>query len=177
MNEVAAEEQEFESRVEKDPAFVEDLDVKLERKHKLLYTFTRALLEKLASDDPFMDIEERVHQCSEALDVYVATMRECPLLLAYVLPPGKILKGRGTEPLCSWLIPRVLVLLGRKGCERLTANIKALFGLIFQIIPQYPKLWCWESVLFSYLKGCIQCKFCSPAFGIPAHLERYNYTT
>ena len=32
MNEVAAEEQEFESRVEKDPAFVEDLDVKLERK-------------------------------------------------------------------------------------------------------------------------------------------------
>ncbi|KAK0105320.1 serine/threonine-protein kinase M1 [Cadophora gregata f. sp. sojae] len=156
MNEVSLEEQELELQLEENPGLVEDLDVKLERKHKLIYAFTRALLEKLASDDPFMDLEERVQQGNEALEVYVGTIRECPQLLAYVSPPERTLPGRGAEPLCSWLIPRVLVLLGRKGCEKLTSNIKALFDVFFQIIPQHPRFWYWESVLFDYLKRCVQ---------------------
>ncbi|KAG4443512.1 hypothetical protein IFR05_000985 [Cadophora sp. M221] len=156
INELSADEQELVMALQEDPAFVEDMDIKLVRKHKLIYTFTRALLEKLASDDPFMDLEEFAQQGNEALDIYVSTIKECPQLLAYTPPPDQILEGRGTEPLCSWLIPRVLVLLGRKGCEKLTENIKALFDVFFQIIPRDPNLWCWESILLDYLKGCVQ---------------------
>ncbi|KAH6705183.1 protein kinase-like protein rad3 [Leptodontidium sp. MPI-SDFR-AT-0119] len=156
INELSADEQELAMLMQENPAFIEDMDIKLVRKHKLIYTFTRALLEKLASDDPFMDVQEFAQQGNEALEIYVSTIKECPQLLAYTPPPDQILEGRGTEPLCSWLIPRVLVLLGRKGCEKLMENIKALFDLFFQIIPQYPNFWCWESILLDYLKGCVK---------------------
>ncbi|KAL2062316.1 hypothetical protein VTL71DRAFT_6582 [Oculimacula yallundae] len=156
MIEVSLEEAEFEAQIKSDPTFTEEMDVKLERKHKLIYAFTCALLEKLTSDDPFLDLKECVQQGKEALEVYVGILKEFPQLLAYIPPAGRPLKGRGTGPLCIWLIPRVLVLLGRKGCETLTENIEILFHVFFEIIPQYPNLWCWESILFGHLKGCVQ---------------------
>ncbi|XMA19178.1 hypothetical protein WAI453_011969 [Rhynchosporium graminicola] len=156
MLEVSLDDAEFDAKVKANPAYIEEMDVKLERNHKLIYAFARALLEKLASDDPFQDLKESAQQGKEALDVYVGTFREFPQLLAYIPPPDRPLIGRGTEPLCSWLIPRVLVLLGRKGCETLTENIKSLFKVFFQIVPQYPSLWIWESIMFDHLKRCVQ---------------------
>ena len=98
------------------------LEAKLEHKHKLIYVFTRTLLEKLTEDDPFMDVQKVVAQAYEALDVFIAIMKETPGVLAYVLRRGSNLHHRGQEPLWIWLFPRILALLGRQHCEKLTEN-------------------------------------------------------
>jgi serine/threonine-protein kinase ATR len=136
----------------------EDALANIEHKHKLIYVFSRAVLEKLSKDDPFMNVEQLVSQASGALDVFIATIRETPGVLAYTIPTGSILQGRGREPLWIWLFPRLLSLLGRQNCEALNEKIKDLFYESFQAVSRSPKLWSMNSAFFTYLKDCTSSK-------------------
>ena len=145
------------------------LEAKLEHKHKLIYVFTRTLLEKLTEDDPFMDVQKVVAQAYEALDVFIAIMKETPGVLAYVLRRGSNLHHRGQEPLWIWLFPRILALLGRQHCEKLTEKIKDFFYISFQAVARSPKLWNLGSFFFSYLKECASSMSRSFPYVAPAH--------
>lgn len=150
------------SEAENNPSEVEDITANLEHKHKLIYVFSRAVLEKLSKDDPFMNIEQLVSQASGALDVFMTAIRETPAVLKYTLPSGSGLQGRGREPLWIWLFPRLLSLLGRQSCEPLNEKIKDLFYESFQAVSRSPKLWNLNSSFFKYLKDCVASK--SPSF-------------
>lgn len=142
------------SELENSSTELSNLDVKLEHKHKLIYVFARAVLERLSNDDPFINTAQLVSQASEALDIFTSTIRETPAVLAYVLTPQETLQARGQEPLWMWLFPRVLTLLGRRECEDLTDKIKSFFSTSFQAVAQSPKIWYLSSLFFSYLKEC-----------------------
>ncbi|KAG9237915.1 protein kinase-like protein rad3 [Amylocarpus encephaloides] len=142
---------------ERENSLHELTDVKpvLEHKHKLIYVFTRAVLERLNNDDPFVNVDQLISQASEALDIFMSTIKETPAVLDYVLPPEAVLQARGREPLWAWLFPKVLSLLGRRGCDKLTQKIDIFFYVCFQSISRSPKLWNLSSSFFSYLKECI----------------------
>jgi serine/threonine-protein kinase ATR len=127
---------------------------RISHKHKLIYVFARSVLERLASDDPFLDIPMVVSQAFEALDVFIGIIKEVPDVLAFCLAEREHMKGRGREPLWIWLFPRILALLGRKGCEGLGEKIKDFFYVSFQAVSRSPKLWNLTSFFFRYLKGC-----------------------
>ena len=117
----------MEEVLEHDMTETDDVTLKLEHKHKLIYVFARAVLERLSIDDPFMNHAQLVGQASDALDIFTVAVRELPGVLDYVLPTGVALQSRGQEPLWTWLFPRVLMLLGRRRCEDLTEKIKDFF--------------------------------------------------
>lgn len=128
-------------------------DARVEHHHKLIYVFVRLVLEPLTTDDPFMDIQNVVSQASDALDAFIAAIKETPSVLSYVPKPGS-LQSRGGEPLWLWLFPRLLGLLGRKRCNTLTEKIKDLFFVSFQAVSRHPRLWNLASLFFCYLKEC-----------------------
>ncbi len=143
---------------EKDVLTPHDNAAKLEHKHKLIYVFARAVLEKLSSDDPFSNIPQLVSQASDILNHFAEAIKETPSVLDYVLPPGTTLEARGPEPLWVWLFPRVLTLLSRTKCESLAEKIKDFFYISFQAVSRSPKLWNLSSFFFEYLKECVSSK-------------------
>jgi serine/threonine-protein kinase ATR len=142
------------SDLENSSTELSNVDVKLEHKHKMIYVFARAVLERLSNDDPFINTAQLVSQASEALDIFTSTIRETPAVLSYVLKPQETLQARGQEPLWMWLFPRVLTLLGRRECDDLTEKIKSFFSASFRAVAQSPKIWYLSSSFFSYLKKC-----------------------
>ena len=132
-----------------------DVESTLEHKHKLIYIFARAVLERLSADDPFLIVHQLVSQASEALDIFMSTIKDTPGVLEYTLQQGVVLPGRGQEPLWIWLFPRVLTLLGPPQYDPLTEKIKDFFYVSFQAVSRSPKLWNLSSFFFCYLKDCI----------------------
>jgi serine/threonine-protein kinase ATR len=162
--------------LEHDANETDDIDLKLSHKHKLIYVFARAVLERLSTDDPFMNQAHLVGQASDALEIFIVAVRELPGVLDYVLPAGVTLQNRGQEPLWTWLFPRVLTLLGRRHCENLTEKIKDFFYVSFQAAGRSPKHWNLTSFIFTYLKECVTSMFMlnplifSPRLTIISHL-------
>lgn len=138
------------------PDIVYSLDQKLEQKHNLIYVLSRAVLETLVNDDPFKDVSQLVGQASEALEIFVVAIKEVPEVLDHVLPADQVFPGRGEEPLWQFLFPKVLALLGRRGCEDLTNKISSLFCASLQGVGRSPKLWNLSSIFFSVLKTSVQ---------------------
>jgi serine/threonine-protein kinase ATR len=129
-------------------------EAKLEHKHKLIYVFARAVLERLAGDDPFLDVQKIVPQALDALEIFISTIREIPEVLIYYAKPESKLLSRGHEPLWFWLFPRVLALLGRRQCDSFAEKIKDFFHVCFEEVARSPKLWNQSSFFFCYFKEC-----------------------
>ena len=132
-----------------------DAESKLKHKHKLIYVFARAVLERLMKDDPFMNMAQLVSQASEALDIFMSTIKDTPGVLGYALQPEVVLPGRGQKPLWIWLFPRVLTFLGPPQFDSLREKIKDFFYVSFQAVGRSPKLWNLSSFFFSYLRDCV----------------------
>ncbi|KAF4624113.1 hypothetical protein G7Y89_g14062 [Cudoniella acicularis] len=151
------------SELENNPEALANAQVKLGHKHKLIYVFARAVLERLTTDDPFMNVSQLVSQAADALDIFVAAIKETPAVLCHVMRPEESLQTRGREPLWMWLFPRILVLLGRRDCDALTEKTKDFFCVCFQVVSRSPKLWNLSSLFFSYLKESTLGHLQSPA--------------
>ena len=130
-------------------------EAKVQHAHKLIYVFALTVLDRLASDDPFLNIPQMVSQASDALEVFIIAIKETPGIFDYVLQPDEILRSRGQEPVWIWLFPKVLVLLGRNGCESLTGKIGDFFFESYQAVAQAPRLWDLSFSFFVYLKDCV----------------------
>lgn len=138
-------------------------EAKLEHKHKLIYVFARAVLERLVGDDPFLDVQKIVPQASDALEIFMSTIKEIPEVLSYCVRPDELLSRRH-EPLWFWLFPRVLALLGRRQCDALTEKIRDFFNVCFQAVARSPTLWNLSSFFFCYFKECATCRFLDHTF-------------
>jgi serine/threonine-protein kinase ATR len=152
------------SKTENNGVELKTAEEKLEHKHKLIYVFSRTVLERLAGDDPFMDVQKVAGQAYEALEVFISIIKESADVLAYSSAPKSTLTGRGQEPLWVWLFPRILTLLARRNCETLTEKIKDFFYVSFQAVARSPKLWSLTSIFFSYLKECATSKYRNTLF-------------
>lgn len=141
----------FESKASE----IDDPEIQLAHKHKLIYVLSRAVLERLTRNDPFVNLRELVDQAGESLDLFYLNICASPSVLVYTLKPGEYFQGRGSEPLWIWLFPRVLSLLGRPRCEGLCEKIRDLFQMSFQATVRLPKLWSLGYLIFGYLKECI----------------------
>ena len=130
-------------------------EARLEHKHKLIYVFARAVMERLAGDDPFLNVETIIPQASDALDIFMSTIKEIPDVLRYCVELDSAFLTRGREPLWFWLFPRVLGLLGRRQCDGLTEKIKDFFYVCFQVASRSPNLWTLSSLFFCYFKECV----------------------
>ena len=137
-------------------------EAKMEHKHKLIYVFARAVLERLAGDDPFLDIQKIVPQAADALEIFMSTIKDTPQVLIYCAGSESELLSRGHEPLWFWLFPRVLALLGRLNCDLLTEKIKDFLYVCFEEVTRSPILWSQSSFFFCYFKECVT-SMCSPA--------------
>ncbi|KAH8660790.1 protein kinase-like protein rad3 [Tricladium varicosporioides] len=143
------------SNLESNLEQLSDPSTKLAHKHKLIYVFTRAVLERFCNDDPFVDISKLVTQASDALDLFTAAVKDIPAVLGYKLESTQFLQNRGHEPLWLWLFPKILTLLGRRDCDLLIEKIKEFFYVSFQVISRSPKLWTFNASFYSYFKECI----------------------
>lgn len=137
---------------------------RLEYKHKFIYVFARAVLERLAGDDPFLDVQKIIPQASDALDIFMSTIKEIPNVLNYCVGSKSTLPSRGQEPLWFWLFPRVLALLGRRQCDALTEKIKDFFYVCFQVVARSPKLWSLSSFFFCYFRECATSTYLNQRF-------------
>lgn len=156
------------SEMESSLAQTHDPIAKLEYKHKIIYLFSRTVLERLdgnASDsfDP-VDVPMFLVHASDTLDLFMTTIKEFPAVLDYTLPQGTYFQSRGQEPLWIWLFPRILTLLGRETSGSLTDKIKDFFFVAFQVVSRSPKLWNLNSFFFSYLKECVASTYIRLAF-------------
>lgn len=149
MNEISELERSIEA------GFELESPVKLAHKHKLIYVLICTVLEKLAKDDPFLALERALGHTSDALDVFISTVQDCPEVLGYVVPDGVRFSGRGSEPLWVWMFPKILTLLERSRCAILTEKIKEFFRVSFQAVSRSTKLWNLSSSFFGYLKESV----------------------
>lgn len=147
------------SSLENNADTVLDAGARLGHKHKLIYVFTCAVLDRLSSNDPFMNIPQLVSQGSEALDIFILTLKETPEVLDFIDDLESPLPGRGQSALWIWLFPRILTLLGRPQLDELVEKIKDFFYACFQVVARSPRLWKLSSAFFFYLKECITGKY------------------
>lgn len=150
--------------LENNAADLIEISSKIEHKHKLIYVFARAVLERLGKDDPFMNVPQLVSQASDALDIFMSTIKETPGVLDYTLQPAVALPGRGQEALWIWLFPQVLTLLGPPQYDSLIEKIKDFFYISFQAVSRSPRLWNLSSIFFCYLKDCATSRYAQPTF-------------
>ncbi|POS87854.1 hypothetical protein EPUL_000219 [Erysiphe pulchra] len=151
LQKLTTEVSDFENSVSKN----DDPEIQLRHIHKLIYVLTRAVLERLQKNDPFINFEELICQAGESLDLFCLNLDAYPTVLSYKLAPGECFQGRGSEPLWAWLFPRVLGLLGHTRFETLTEKIRKLFLLSFQSTRRFPNLWYLGFTYFDYLKECV----------------------
>ncbi|KHJ35348.1 putative protein kinase rad3 [Erysiphe necator] len=133
---------------------IDDPETQIRHIHKLTYVLSRAVLERLQKNDPYINFEELICQAGETLDLFCINFEAYPMVLLYQLTPGESFQSRGSEPLWAWLFPRVLGLLGPTRYETLTKKIRTLFLLSFQSTHRMPNLWDVGSTFFGYLKDC-----------------------
>jgi serine/threonine-protein kinase ATR len=127
---------------------------KLEYQHKLIYLFSRTILEKL-NGKASVDASVFLSHASTAIDLIMTAVKDCPPVLDFTLPPGSYFEGRGQEPLWIWLFPRMLTMLGRKELGCLADKIKDFFFISFQVVSRSPRLWNLNFFFFTYLKECV----------------------
>lgn len=151
LQKLTTEVSDFENSVSKS----DNPEIQFRHIHKLIYVLTRAVLERLQENDPFVNFEELLCQAGESLDLFCLNVDSYPTVLSYKLTRGECFQGRGSEPLWAWLFPRVLALLGHERCEALTEKIRKFFLVSFQSTCRLPNLWYIGFTYFDYLKECV----------------------
>jgi len=143
------------SQIESQGTETGNIELQTQNAHKLIYVFTRAVLERLSQDDPFVNVTEMVAHASDALDVFATVIKETPGVLVLIPSENDQLQGRGIEQLWLWLFPRLLPLLGRPKMQALSDKIKSLLLRAFEVVAVSPQLWCLSASMFVYLRDCV----------------------
>lgn len=138
----------------------ENLDVKLQHHHKLIYVVAKAVLEPLTQDNPFANTGHQIQQASEAIDILIATIKETPEVLLHVSSAQDCFRVGSPIPLWIWLIPKLLTLLGREGCDALKDKIQEFIHVSITSASRSVRLWGLNVSIFSYLRHCVDGMSC-----------------
>ncbi|KAF4124503.1 serine/threonine-protein kinase ATR [Geosmithia morbida] len=122
-------------RVKDNPDLLKTPEERIEHNHMLIYVYTRAVLENVKLDDPFLD---RIHVRAEvlkAINFLRFTVKETPSVLTY-RTNGEGFLFRGQEPLWIWLLPQLLRMLGHPQCLELQGSIEGFLQYIFLVVSR-----------------------------------------
>lgn len=119
-------------RVKNNPELLKTLEERIEHNHMLIYVYSRAVLENLSFDDPFLDRPKAHAEILKAINFLRFTIKETPAVISYCTAGDGFL-FRGHEPLWIWLLPQLLRLLGHPQCLELQDSIEGFLQYMFLV--------------------------------------------
>jgi serine/threonine-protein kinase ATR len=142
------------SRQGEDPNTAKSYEGLVEYNHKLVYAVVKAVIEPLTRDGAGGVNETVLDKASEGLSVLITTVTETPEVLGYV-PKEEGKRVVPIEvPLWLWLFPRVLPLLGRRGCTELDERVEELFHECFTTTARSLRVGYLNGYFMLYLRYC-----------------------
>ena len=140
-----------------DSAIETDLNVN----YKLVSVVTRAGLEVLLHDDPFVRTERLLPQAMNSISVIQLTIQRTPDVLFVSASAGTDARERSGLPMYIWLMPKLLQLLGRKDVEACQDSLLELLSVILQATTESAADWSDTNTLTRYCQACIGGEFLS----------------
>ena len=141
----------FIQRVKDDPGLLKTLEDRVEHNHMLIYVYSRAVLEGIRLDDPFLDRAQVRTEALKAINFLKFSIKETPAVLKHKVNSQEYM-FRGQEPLWIWLLPQLLRLLGHAQSLELTEAIESFLQNTMLIIAQNWSLWDIAPALLFYLR-------------------------
>ncbi|CAJ0548046.1 Ff.00g048000.m01.CDS01 [Fusarium sp. VM40] len=138
-------------RVKDNPTLLKTLEDRVEHNHMLIYVYSRAVLEGIRLDDPFLDRAQVRTEGLKAINFLKFSIKETPAVLKYTVD-GQEYMFRGREPLWVWLLPQLLRLLGHAQCLELTEAIEGLLQYTMLTVAQNWSLWDIAPAFLFYLR-------------------------
>jgi len=129
--------------------FAED---RVEHNHMLIYVYSRAVLEGIRLDDPFLDRTQVRTEGIKAISFLRFSIKETPAVLKHRVGEQEYM-FRGREPLWVWLLPQLLRLLGHSQCLELTEAIEGFLQYTMLVIAQNWTLWDMAPSFLFYLRA------------------------
>lgn len=122
-------------RIKDDPELLKTPEQRVEHNHMLIYVYSRAVLENIKLDDPFLDRANVRAEVLKAINFLRFTIKETPAVLDYRLENEQFL-FRGQEPLWAWLLPQLLRMLGHAQCLDLQASIEGFLQYLILVVSR-----------------------------------------
>lgn len=122
-------------RIKDDPELLTTAKERVEHNHMLIYVYSRAVLESIKLDDPFLDRANVRAEVYKAINFLRFTIKETPAVLDHRVEGGKFL-FRGQEPLWAWLLPQLLRMLGHAQCLDLQASIEGFLQYLLLVVSR-----------------------------------------
>ncbi|RBR22292.1 hypothetical protein FVER53590_01978 [Fusarium verticillioides] len=138
-------------RVKDDPTLLKTPEDRVEHNHMLIYVYSRAVLEGIRLDDPFLDRTQVRTEGLKAISFLRFSIKETPAVLKHRVGEQEYM-FRGREPLWVWLLPQLLRLLGHSQCLELTEAIEGFLQYTMLIIAQNWILWDMAPSFLFYLR-------------------------
>ncbi len=123
--------------------------------YNLVSVVTRAGLDVLLEDDPFANVEHLISVATGSLTVLSAIFQKHPDLL-FDDPPNDVPGGVVQPPMYIWLLPRLLVLVGRRQLDDLQDALANALRSIVRVASQSMRSATNSTKLFEYLRGCVR---------------------
>ncbi|KAH6630423.1 phosphatidyl inositol 3-kinase-like protein [Chaetomium sp. MPI-SDFR-AT-0129] len=136
-------------RVKDDPASLRTHNERVEHNHLLVYVCGSVFLEGLKLDDAFADRERLRADALKAVNFLEATIRETPSVLGCVTD-GKLFLRRGAEPLWTWIMPKLLRMLGHGRCLEISGEIEKLCRYVLILAAGNAPLWNYGQAVMGY---------------------------
>ncbi|KAM0289256.1 hypothetical protein ACHAO9_006214 [Fusarium lateritium] len=138
-------------RVKDNPTLLKTPEDRVEHNHMLIYVYSRAVLEGIRLDDPFLDRAQVRTEGLKAINFLKFSIKETPAVLKHRVD-GQEYMFRGREPLWVWLLPQLLRLLGHAQCLELTEAIEGLLQYTMLTVAQNWILWDIAPAFLFYLR-------------------------
>ncbi|KAG5775004.1 hypothetical protein H9Q73_011325 [Fusarium xylarioides] len=138
-------------RVKDDPTLLKTPEDRVEHNHMLIYVYSRAVLEGIRLDDPFLDRTQVRTEGLKAISFLRFSIKETPAVLKHRVGEQEYM-FRGREPLWVWLLPQLLRLLGHSQCLELTEAIEGFLQYTMLVIAQNWTLWDMAPSFLLYLR-------------------------
>jgi len=120
-------------RVTNNPNLLQTTEQRIEHHHMLIYLISEAVLDNFRPDNPLADRERLRGNVLSAINCLRVTIGETPGVLACTAGNGEFLH-RGGEPLWTWVLPKLLRLVGHPGCSEVQERLGSLCRYIIRVV-------------------------------------------
>ncbi|KAI9851275.1 MAG: serine/threonine-protein kinase M1 [Thelocarpon superellum] len=122
---------------------------------RLISVVTRAGLEVLFGDDPFLAIDALLPQATKSLAVIHLTIQRNPAVLLLSINDGHLGRNPSVPPLYVWLLPKLLKLLTLRRAETLHDGIVQLLRTVLTASIESSYEWRDQAEICSYVQACV----------------------
>ncbi|KAI9782590.1 MAG: serine/threonine-protein kinase M1 [Geoglossum umbratile] len=123
--------------------------------YRLVCVVTKAGLDVLLSQDPFITPENLLVQASNSISVIHLTIQKTPQILFFSPAPGNEGPNIFQPPLFILLLPKIFSLIGHPTANALQEKLIGLLSLLFEVTARSSDVWRQSSELLEYFRACI----------------------